>query len=378
MLTHRRLMSRRPGLARLLAVSSAAFALVVTSASATNARTSVTIHQSATTQTAGKAAARPFASTVRRAGPASCRDLRPSVKVSPHINFRYRIGATLCRPLIQRHHRVLQILLPGIGNDRRYWDINYRPGTYSYVRAAARAGVTTLNTDRLGVGTSDTPARKITVPADAFVLHQLVQRARRGNYGNFGRIVIGGFSAGGAVAIMEASIYRDADAVLVEDFMHTPGPALPGLAGSLYDARTDPVIARPSLPAGYLTTKPGTRENVFISPAFAEPELVTLDEQTKSINSAAELPGVGAVLGDRALSRRINVPVLLVQGQLDPFFCSDPACSALQKESAFYGPAAHLKKLLVPSAAHAVNEHRVAPLVNRIVADWTYRSSQSH
>jgi pimeloyl-ACP methyl ester carboxylesterase len=116
---------------------------------------------------------------------------------------------------------------------------------------------------------------------------------------------------------------------------------------------------------------------VFIAPAFAEPKLVKLDEQTKSINSAGELAGVGAVLRDRALSRRINVPVLLVQGQLDPFFCSDPTCSALQKESAFYRPAAHLKKLLVPSAAHAVNAHRLAPLLNRIVADWTYHSSHS-
>jgi pimeloyl-ACP methyl ester carboxylesterase len=221
------------------------------------------------------------------------------------------------------------------------------------------------------------PARMVTVRADAFVLHQLVRRARHGVYGGFDHIVIGGFSAGGAVAIKEASIYRDADAVLVEDFMHTAGPALPGLAASLHDARTDPVIDRPNLPAGYVTTRPGTRENVFIAPAFAEPKLVKLDEQTKSINSAAELAGVGAVLRDRALSRRVNVPVLLVQGQLDPFFCSDPTCSALRKESAFYGPAAHLKKVLVPSAAHAVNEHRVAPLLNRIVARWTYHSSLS-
>jgi hypothetical protein len=60
-----------------------------------------------------------------------------------------------------------------------------------------------------------------------------------------------------------------------------------------------------------------------------------------------------------------------------PFFCSDPTCSALQKESAFYRPAAHLKKVLVPSAAHAVNEHRIAPLLNRIVADWIYHTSHS-
>jgi hypothetical protein len=52
-------------------------------------------------------------------------------------------------------------------------------------------------------------------------------------------------------------------------------------------------------------------------------------------------------------------------------------CSALENESAFYSPAAHLKKVLVPSAAHGVNEHRVAPLLNRIVARSTYHSSLS-
>ena len=74
----------------------------------------------------------------------------------------YMISGTLCTP---RHTSNttqttnVQLLVHGAGYDSSYWDFSPDGKTddYSYVSAAAAAGLTTFRYDRLGTGLSDHP-----------------------------------------------------------------------------------------------------------------------------------------------------------------------------------------------------------------------------
>src|ERR1700754_220305 len=58
-----------------------------------------------------------------------------------------------------------QVLVSGTAYGRSYWDSPYQPDTYSYVRAAPRAGFTTFNFDRIGIGHSTRPLNaQVTIP----------------------------------------------------------------------------------------------------------------------------------------------------------------------------------------------------------------------
>ena len=74
----------------------------------------------------------------------------------------YMISGTLCTPpntLNLTNIPDVQLLVHGAGYDSSYWDFSPDGVTdeYSYVGAAAAAGLTTFRYDRLGTGLSDHP-----------------------------------------------------------------------------------------------------------------------------------------------------------------------------------------------------------------------------
>jgi pimeloyl-ACP methyl ester carboxylesterase len=123
-----------------------------------------------------------------------------------------------------------------------------------------------------------------------------------------------------------------------------------------------------SLPAGYLTTRPGTRGADFYNTAYASAAVIAEDESLKQTVTSGELATV-VVPVPHAATRRIHVPVLLVVGQDDALNCNRAiaglscadSAAVLARESANYSPQACLQAYVLPRSGHSMNLHPDAP-----------------
>src|SRR5439155_11635789 len=108
--------------------------------------------------------------------PTTCQKRQFRVTLAPGAPVHYTVVGWLCAkpPLTGR---TVQVLIPGYTVTHLYWDFPLRPQQYSYVRALTNAGYATLNLDSLGSGQSDlpVPGDRVTVEAQAYVVHQIVQ-----------------------------------------------------------------------------------------------------------------------------------------------------------------------------------------------------------
>src|SRR5260370_26707114 len=121
----------------------------------------------------------------------------------------HRIYGKLCSPA-QGPSSTIQLLIHGATYGSIYWDFPSQPQTYSYVDAMARAGYSTFTYDRIGAGRSSYPSSKeITIPSDAFVVHQLVQDLLAGRIGHtqhkFARVVLVGHPVSTINAAVESA-----------------------------------------------------------------------------------------------------------------------------------------------------------------------------
>lgn len=306
-----------------------------------------------------------------------CEELSFDVNVSPDDPTVYSVFGELCsRGSI--HQKTIQIALHGATYSHLYWDWPFQPETYSYVRRATAEGYAVLNLDRIGIGQSDRPpAADVTIGANAWVVHQIVQALRGGDLvvPSFGRIeaervVLVGHSLGSVISIQEAATYGDVDGVVLTGVSHTVTPALNEVFAVLYPANLDPRF--PGVPDGYLTTLPGTRD-VFYYPPSRDPLVLAIDEATKETVTAAELdtafPGL-------FLSPGIHVPVLVIVGDHDRAFCGEPTCSAsgsLAAEANFFSPDACVETAAIAGAGHDLNLHFQAPVAYDVVLEWMNR-----
>jgi hypothetical protein len=141
-----------------------------------------------------------------------CEELSFEVNLSPSDATVYNVFGVLCsRGAI--HQATMQIVLHGSTYSHSYWDWPFQPETYSYVRRATAAGYAVLNIDRIGIGQSDhPPAEDVTIGANAYVVHQIVQQLRGGglvvpSFGRIraGRVALVGHSLGSVISIQEAA-----------------------------------------------------------------------------------------------------------------------------------------------------------------------------
>ena len=306
-----------------------------------------------------------------------CEELSFDVNVSPSDPTVYSVFGVLCsRGSIER--KTIQITLHGATYGHIYWDFPFQPETYSYVRRATAEGYAVLNIDRIGIGQSDRPpAADVTIAANAYVVHQIVQALRGGDLviPSFGRItaervVLVGHSLGSVISIQEAATYGDVDGVVLTGVSHTVTEALNEIFAVLYPANLDPRF--PGVPDGYLTTLPGTRD-VFYFPPSRDPLVLAIDEETKETVTAAELdtafPGL-------FLSPGIHVPVIVVVGDHDRAFCGAPTCSAsgsLAAEANFFSPDACVETAVILGAGHDLNLHFQAQDAYDAILSWMDR-----
>lgn len=300
----------------------------------------------------------------------------------------YRIVGRLCLTSDTARAKTVQLLVSGLTYDHNYWDIGYQPDLYSYVHAATHHGYSTFNIDRLGVGLSDhPPADALTLQAHAHTVAQIVARLRTGNVGGaaFQTVVGVGHSFGAGILQYEAGTVTDTarvpDYLILGDFLNRADPDVVARIGAaLYPADQDPRFASAGLPPGYLTTRPGTRSEVFFHYPAVDPPILIVDETLKQTSTLAERSTMGAAR-DASVIRAIQVPILITVGQNDSLDCNEAlglscadATAVMTREASHYSAKACLSAYVVPDAGHVTNLHRKA----RAAYDYSNAWLDSH
>jgi pimeloyl-ACP methyl ester carboxylesterase len=279
----------------------------------------------------------------------------------------------------------VQLLVHGGTYNHRYWDWPLRPERYSYVRAAVSAGYAVLAVDRLGYGQSTRPASALVSLANgAAALHDVVTALRAGEITGyqFRRVVYVGHSVGSIVGWVEASTYRDVDAVVVTGMTHhLKRTAVATISQIFYPASQDPAFRDARLDPGYLTTRPGRRGGFFYFAGGSEPDVIALDEETKDTMAIAEArESLSLILSPPAAaapSRDIVVPTLLVMGAKDGPFCGEPdgldctsRAALLEAEAPYYSSEAALEVRTIQDTGHNIQLHHNAGIATGEILDW--------
>ncbi|WP_406034191.1 alpha/beta hydrolase [Nocardioides sp. NBC_00163] len=330
-------------------------------------------------------------------------DLQPGIVIAPGSELGPALDAErsgqyifvkLCLPKGQTP-RGVQVLVHGITYDHRYWNIadpaDPEANTYSWEYHATRAGYATVAIDRLGNGASShPPSNFVDITSNATALHNLVQALRAGEVAApggeriaFSNVALVGHSYGSFTSMIEASRFRDVDAVILTGFSHklNASTALNVTAKS-YPAALDPQFAGTLLDAGYLTPEPGNHQSLFYAPATdVDGRIIERDEATKGTFTAEELDNYPLIL---ATPLRIDVPTLIVNGTLDGIFCGQSQldlgtdCSTearlVEQESPYFPDAPSLSSILVPGAGHDLNAFRPAPSAFQEANGWLART----
>ena len=169
-----------------------------------------------------------------------------------------------------------------------------------------------------------------------------------------------GHSLGSVVVWEEAINYKDVDGVIVTGAAHSITTKFL-TANALYPADEDPRFAHAGLDAGYLTTIPGTRTELYFAAPDFDPAIIPVDEDRKDLVAAAEL-NTGLPIVTSTATLAIHVPVLTIVGGDDfttcgpnpqggNFDCSSGAAVAMQEEP-FYSRDARIHGCIVPGSGH--------------------------
>jgi len=316
-------------------------------------------------------------------------DLQPGVVIAPGsdlgLTFDQEVAhqylwVKLCLP-VGGVPRGVQVLVHGITYDHRYWNIadpaDPDANTYSWEYHAIRAGYATVAIDRLGSGSSSHPLSAfVDATSNSTALHDLVQALRAGDVPApnddrvaFSTVALVGHSGGSVISMIEASRFRDVDAVVLTGFSHKMNlDAAANIVASSYPAFLDPQFAGTLLDPGYLTPEPGTHRSLFYAPGTdVDPRIIERDEATKGTYTLEEIDNLPLVLSIRL---RVDVPVLIEDGTLDGIFCSQSPldggtdCSSearvVAQERRYFPDAPSLDAILIPRAGHDLNAFREA------------------
>lgn len=293
---------------------------------------------------------------------ATCGDYMFRVALRPGQPRQYRIFGRLCHngPVAGK---TLEVLLHGGSYDHTYWDFPYEPAKYSYVKWATGAGYVTLDLDRLGYGySSHVDPFAASFDMQGWVVHQVIQEVREGALGaKFYKLILVGHSMGSFTTWDEAGTYHDVDGVIITGAEHHGNLVkLAQVVASIMEpAQLDPKFASQHLPLGYTTTFPGTRCGLFYYLPNTDPKVCAVDEATKSTINMGENTSFSSMMFlDAALSDAINVPVFMVDGQYDTFYCNQDCSSPADSASAeyhYYDNTPCYQAYILPNSGHDVN-----------------------
>ncbi len=377
--------------ARLVSVAAASVTLAAAALAPAPAGASVGAPLSSTAnaaRTAGVPAAAAAAARVRSI-PISftVRNVNRSRVACPSDGKTYTVRGHLVAPaggLRGGPTRTATLYLHGLGFGEFFWDFT-AVGGYDYAAAQARAGQVSVVVDRLGYGASSRPdGNAICVGSRADIAHQMVSDLRSGHYVlggrapvRFGRIVLAGHSHGAQIAQVEAYSFG----------------GINGLVLIGYADRVQSVTAQTSLAYANLTCAAGGRRATPRGPAHytsfgfapAAPKALFADVGAGVLEAALPRLSIDpcgdtaffakAVSVDLRDLRRVQVPVLIVEGAADALF---PPPAARSQAALFTG-ARSVSTTVVPLAGHAITlerHHRVLERAVRVFLSTRVTSRQ--
>lgn len=316
-----------------------------------------------------------LARTAEMAGVRCQRQVIP-VRLSPGGWLKFDVVGELCSTG-ELDGQVLQVLVSGAGYGSVYWDFPYQPDTYSYTRAALRAGYATFNFDRLGMGESDhPPGLLLGVDKQAHVLGQIITALRTTHA--YSAVVTVGHSFGSVIAIAHGLGHPDqVDGIVLTGFAHNtnPGFIMAMRTGVDIAAFKGPFAGRIFDPT-YLISKPATRGETFYARANTDPRVIETDEFNRQTTAIAEAISASKYFGPQ--SRNLQVPVFLLLGEDDFVVCGGQLdcrehAAAIAHEQTFFSPAACLEMVVLDDTGHDSALHLNANQNFRLILAWVAR-----
>lgn len=307
---------------------------------------------------------------------AGCRRQVIPVQLAPGSWLNFDVVGELCSTG-ELDGKVLQVLVSGSGYGSIYWDFPYQPDTYSYTRAALRAGYATFNFYRLGMGESDhPPGLLLNVDNQAYVLGQIIATLRSTH--DYSAVLTVGHSFGSVIAIAHGLTHPDQVAgIVLTGFAHNTNPGFVTAMRTGVDlaAFKGPFAGRLVDPT-YLISKPATRGDTFYTRANADPRVIETDELNRQTTAVAEAISASKYFGPQ--SRGLQVPVLLLLGEDDFVVCGGELncrehAEAIAHEQAFFSPAACLEVVVLDDTGHDSALHLNAPQNFALMLNWAAR-----
>ena len=306
-----------------------------------------------------------------------CEEMIIPVKLKAKSFSKYNVAGTLCRENAL-DGKALYVLISGSTYGPVYWDFPIQADTYSFVRAAVKAGYATFNLSRIGIGESDHPfGLLIDVDSNAYVVHQVIKYLNDEVFGelSLGSVMTVGHSVGSLITVAHAIQFpQDVDGVILTGFIHNVNPDyIPAIREASYLAFSDPRFTDKRYDFTYLTSKPGSRE-IFYCMDQADPDIITVDESTKETTTLGEVISTMKYFGEKSL--QIKVPVLQVIGDEDIVGCGGEVdChdhnAVIANEQQYFSDAACVETHVVENTGHNLNLHPNALSSYQTMLDWS-------
>jgi len=310
----------------------------------------------------------------------TCETRRIPVKLSPDGLRSYDLVGELCWTG-EPGNKTLQVLVSGAGYGAVYWDFPYQPDTYSYARAALRAGDAIFNFDRLGMGHSDHPlGAALDVDTQAYVLYQAIAALTTARV--FNAVVTLGHSFGSTVALAHALTYPgQVNGIVLTGFIHNFNPDFGKAMGqSISVAALSGPLAGDIVDPTYMISKPDSRGTVFYTADNVDPEVIATDNATRETTAVGELISMSRYFRDQ--SKALTVPVMIIVGENDFVVCGNQLdctdhAAVIAHEKSFYPAASCPEITVLDDTNHNTNLHRNAQANFALMQDWISRRAGS-
>lgn len=258
-----------------------------------------------------------------------------------------------------------------------FWRLPGHPA-YDYAARLAGLGEVSVAVDRLGYDASPLPSGTQTcLAAQADMVHQVVTQLRSGSYlssgprPRFAKVVTHGHSVGAAVTELEAATWRDVAGLVVMSWSDA-GASPRALTEAALQSGVcltggDPAAGAPAY-AYYGQSPADFGELLFATASSAVRQTATRLRNPDPCGDALALAPV--VAANNALTRLIDVPVLLLAGERDAL--NRPDGILLQRLA--YGLGAKVESHTLTDTGSALPLEASAPRTRALVRSWLCRS----